>query len=123
MTVSLSFTPEGYPVDEHTPKDRPILAWCDHAADEYVIENDNQGRRTLTLYAAHADSLSHCEDGFHVLEWGGAFDDSTWEYPNQASLPDWWFVKGSEFEIAANPVRWWPLPADLPLTPVPGASQ
>ena len=47
--------------------------------------------------------------GYAILEWGGAWDDSTWEYPGP-SMPDWWFRVGSEFEEAANPVYWMPLP-------------
>lgn len=95
------------------PRDgTPILAWCDHEADEYV-EDEAKGR--LTLYAAHYEGMSHAPTGWHIVEWGGAFDDSSYEYPNQASLPDWWFVAGSEFEVAANPVKWTKLPA----SPVP----
>ena len=102
------WTPAGNPM-KSAPKDRPILAWCDHEADPFVGED---GR--LTLYAAHAEGLGHAPNGFHILEWGGSFDDSTWEYPNQASLPDWWFVAGSEFEMAANPIVWWELPVRGP---------
>ena len=28
-----------------------------------------------------------------------------------AHMPDWWFVAGSDFECAANPTHWMPLPA------------
>jgi hypothetical protein len=31
-------------------------------------------------------------------------------------MPDWWFRLGSEFEEAANPTHWMPLPA-LPYNP------
>lgn len=92
---------------ETAPRDgTSILAWCDHDADPYFLE----GGKRLTLYGAHAEGMSHAPTGFHILEWGGGFDDSTWEYPNQASLPDWWFVAGSEHEVAANPTHWMPLP-------------
>lgn len=90
---------------ETAPKDTPIVGWCVHAADPYWIDE-----KRLTLYAAHAEGLSHVEDGPHVLVWGGAFDDSTWEEPG-GSLPDWWFRLGSEFEEAANPTHWLPVPA------------
>lgn len=96
----------GFPM-EIAPHDRPILAYCNHEADQYIAD---QEKGTLTLYAAHCEGLSAAPTGFHIIEWGGSFDDSTWEYPNQAWLPDWWFVVGSEFECAANPVRWWDLP-------------
>lgn len=95
---------------ESAPKNRPILAYCNHEADPYTVHPD--GKR-LTLYAAHYEGLSHAPTGFHIIEWGGAFDDSTPEYSG-ASLPDWWFVAGSSFEVAANPILW----TDLP--PIPG---
>ena len=92
---------------ETAPRDgTAILAWLDHEADPF-IENEETGR--LTLYAAHYEGMSHAQTGYAIIEWGGAFDDSTWEYPNQASLPDWWFVVGSDFEITANPTHWQPL--------------
>ncbi len=91
------------------PKDRPILAWCDHEADPWELEKTPDGRSRLTLYAAHAEGLSHAPTGWHIVEWGGSFGDSTWEQPC-AYLPDWWFVAGSEFEVAANPTHWMPLP-------------
>ena len=97
------------------PKDRPILAWCEKGGtastcpycDTYQ-EGEGDGR--LCLYHAHAECLAAAPTGFHILVWGGAFDDSTWEYPNLANLPDWWFVEHSEFEMAANPTLWWELP-------------
>lgn len=89
------------------PKDVPILAWCDHEADPYH-ETEEEGSR-LTLYAAHAEGLGHASTGYHIIEWGGAFDDSNHEYSG-ASLPDWWFVAGSDFEVAANPTHWARLP-------------
>lgn len=101
---------DGKPVDADTPKDKPILAWCDHEADTYV-EDEVKGR--LTIYAAHADGLSHAPTGFHIVVWGGAIDDRSYNEPGGAYIPDWWFVARSEFEVAANPVRWWPLPAEM----------
>ncbi len=98
---------------ETAPKDKPILAWCDHEADPYVLDGV---KGTITLYAANYEGLSHAPTGWHIVEWGGAFDDSTWEYRG-ASLLDWWFVCGSEFEVAANPTHWMPLPSPpAPLT-------
>lgn len=96
---------------EVAPKNVPILAWCDHEADPYV-EDKRTGR--LTLYGAHSEGMGHADTGYHIIEWGGAFDDSTHEFPDQASLPDWWFVCGSEFECAANPVKWQHLPPVKP---------
>lgn len=96
------------------PKDRPILAWCDHEADPFTEGKTADGRTILTLYAAHGEGLSYAPTGFHIVEWGGAFCDSPDD--GGANLPDWWFVAGAEFEVVANPVRWWPLPAELPRT-------
>ena len=92
---------------ETAPKDgTAILAWCVHEADPYYIDD-----RTLTLYGAHTEGMSHVEDGINIVCWGGAFDESTWEFPNGARLGDWWFSYGSEFEVTANPTHWMPLPA------------
>lgn len=93
------------PIDHNTPKDHPILAWCNHETEPYHL-----GDGRLTVYGAHAEGLSHAPTGFHIVEWGGAFDDRTWEYQNGAHLPDWWFVAGSEFEVVANPTHWCELP-------------
>lgn len=90
---------------ETAPKDKPILAYCNHEID---ICYDETTKR-LTIYAAHYDGMSHCETGWHIVEWGGEFDDSTWEQPG-AHLPDWWFVAGTDFEVAANPTHWMELP-------------
>jgi hypothetical protein len=87
------------------PKDgMPILGWCVHEADPYW-----EGDR-LTLYGAHTEGLSNVEDGPHVVVWGGGFDDRSYEEPNAAWLPDWWFRYGSEFEQTANPTYWMPIP-------------
>ena len=92
------------------PKDgTPILALCVHDADPEYSAYSADGRTMLSLYAAHAEGLERVQDGPHVLVWGGGFDDSTWECPG-ASLPDWWFQYGSDFEIAAYPIGWLPIP-------------
>lgn len=91
---------------EHAPKDRPILAYCDHDADPYV-EDEDTGK--LTLYAAHAEGVGHAPNGFHVVRWGGGWDYRSYEEPEAGYLPDWWF-EDVDFELPANPVRWWPLP-------------
>ena len=93
------------PIDT-APKDVPILAYCNHEVDVGLEANG----RTMTLYAAHWDGLSHCSTGVHIVEWGGGWDDRTYEDSSGGHLPDWWFVAGSEFEVAANPTHWMPLP-------------
>lgn len=90
---------------ETAPKDKPILGWCVHDADPYW-----EGESHLTLYSAHCEGLSHVEDGPNVLVWGGAWDDRSYEEPNAGYLDDWWFQYGSEFEVAANPTHWMPIP-------------
>jgi hypothetical protein len=87
------------------PKDVPIVAWCNHEADPYTL--DERGNR-LTLYAGHAEGLSHVENGPHVLVWGGGWVDTD----PDCWMPDWWFQYGSDFEIAANPVKWMSLPKE-----------
>lgn len=86
------------------PKDGThIVAWCNHAADPYHLDD-----RHLTTYGAHVEGLSHVDDGPCVVVWGGAIelgDDEGGGY-----IPDWWFRVGSEFEEAANPTHWMPLP-------------
>lgn len=100
------------PISE-APNDRPILAWCDHEADPYV-EDEVKGR--LTLYAAHYEGLGHAETGWHIIEWGGGFSDC--EEDGGAYLPDWWFVRGSEFEVAANPICFYEMPPEREKTDV-----
>lgn len=81
------------------PTDRPILGWCKHDADPYHL-----GDGKLTLYGAHVEGLAHCDDGPQVLEWGGGWSDGYED--GGGSLPGWWFVRGSDFEVAANPIAW-----------------
>lgn len=91
---------------ETAPRDRAILAYCNHEADPYF-----EGE-CLTLYGGHAEGLSHAPTGFHIVEWGGAWSDG---YEDGGGwMPDWWFVAGTEFEVAANPTHWQELP------PIPG---
>ena len=101
---------------DSAPKDKPVLLW--HVSDHMnadcgycgtLAEGDTRG--TLCMFHAHAEGLSsHSINGPVVGIWTGAFDDSTWEYPNQASLPDWWFLHDEDQEIAINPVAWCPIP-------------
>lgn len=95
------------------PKDRPILAWCDDECHDDRCGCHTSEGTSLCLFHGHAEGLSSTGTGWRVVEWGGAWDDSTWEYPNAGHMPDWWFRIGSEFEEAANPVVWLSLP-DMP---------
>lgn len=89
------------------PKDEPILALCKHDADPYWLDEEHT---TLTLYAGHAEGLTRVEDGPHVVVWGGAWDDRSYEEPSAGHMPDWWFRYGSDFEEVANPIGWLPIP-------------
>ena len=84
------------------PTNCPIVAYCKHSADP----------------GPDAESLSHVEDGWHVLVWGGAWDDRSLEDPGAGWLPDWWFVNDGTFEVAANPIGWLvALPNEEPAAP------
>jgi len=94
---------------ETAPKDKPILAWCDHESDPYHLEGGVGIDGKLTLYAAHAEGLSHADTVFHIIEWGGEYCGGGAE-EDYYCIPDWWFVVGSDFEQVANPTHWMPLP-------------
>ncbi len=105
--------PDGYFPMEAAPKDKPILGWCVHDADPYFIDD---GSNCLTMYGAHAEGIGHVSDGPHVLIWGGSFKD-VGEYGHvEAELPDWWYRFDSDFEVAANPIAWAPIPDFEPPT-------
>lgn len=103
---------------ETAPKDRPILAYCRSGCSdprcafsdvEYEGLKDGKGSYSLCLFHGHAEGMSTCGEGLQIIEWGGSWDDSTWEYSG-GNMPDWWFRAGSEFEESANPTHWMPLP-------------
>lgn len=96
------------PINE-APKDQPILAWCDHEADPYV-EDKATGR--LTLYGAASEVNGHAPTGWHIIEWGGAWTDTSEYGVVEAEMPDWWYVVGSEFEVAANPICFYEMPPE-----------
>lgn len=95
----------GWQPMETAPKDgTPILARCDHAADE------DYGDR-LSVYASHAEGTRHVPDGLHVVVWGGAYEEAGDEIGyGSYVMPDWWFRAGSDFEEVANAVAWMPIP-------------
>lgn len=68
-----------------------VLAWCDHDANPYFESED--GSR-LTTYGAHAEGMGHADDGWNLIDWGGAWDDRTYEEPSAGWCPDWRFVRG-----------------------------
>jgi len=95
------------PVNKQTPKNRPILAWCDHEVVDYQDPNDPT---RLTTYAAHAEGLSHAATGWHIVCWGGEYEESDWESGIRIRIPDWWFVADGDWETVANPIFWMELP-------------
>jgi len=98
---------------ESAPRDgTAILAWCDGECRSDDCGYHTQSGTRLCLYHAHAEGLSCVDDGLNIVVWGGSWADS-WE-DGGACMPDWWFRADSEFEVAANPTRWRPLPPPLP---------
>lgn len=85
------------------PKGEPILALIER--DLKKCGGGECKGRYLCMYHAHGEGMGYLTAGIAVIEWGGAFDDSSHEYTG-AFLPDWWFLSGSDFEVVANPVAW-----------------
>jgi hypothetical protein len=99
-----------YPI-ETAPRDgTPILGWCVHEADCGSLD----GGKTLTTYAAHYEGLSHVQNGPNVLVFGGEYNESDWETGDKLHISAWWFMYGSEFEVAANPILWQPIEVPSP---------
>ncbi|MBK8246152.1 MAG: hypothetical protein IPK85_01910 [Gemmatimonadetes bacterium] len=102
------------PVDDlplGSRRGRRFVAYCRHDSDPYV-EPARPNR--LTIYGAWCEDNGHVQDGWCVVEWGGAFTDS--EDDGGAHMPDWWFLAGTDFEIAANPTHF--LDIELPAVEV-----
>lgn len=87
------------------PKDRPILAYCNHEADTFT-EDDG---KTLTAYAASCEGLSNAPTGVHLVEWMEGYSEYD-GYGDGFKCPDWWFVSGSDGEVAVNPTHWAEIP-------------
>ena len=95
---------DGWQPISTAPKDTPIIGWCVRDADPYFLSDTR-----LTPYRAFAEEGTEAEDGPHVLVWGGGYTDWDEGYP-VATMPDWWFVNGTDDEVVANPTHWMPLP-------------
>lgn len=86
---------------ETAPKDRVIEVWHEHASDPYFLE---EGKR-LTVYGAHLEAIGGKSlDGTYMAEWGGSWDDAEDGY-----IPDWWFVRDSDWERPLAPTHWRPM--------------
>lgn len=93
---------------ETAPRDgTEILGWCCHDADPYF---EDEGR-FLTPYGAHCEGMNRVSDGPHVVVWGGEYKDGDYE-SGFYTIPAWWFRSDSDFEVAANPTHWMPIPED-----------
>ena len=106
----------GWQSIDTAPKDgSDILAFCsDDCGDETCCMSETfsgGGGSDMCLYHGHAEGMMIAGGGLRVVQWGGAWDDRTYEYPNAGAMPDWWFSSGSDFECSANPVLWIPLPS------------
>ena len=110
--IRADLSPQWQTIDS-APRDVPIVAIhksscqdpsCGYCEDKYLKDQPTG----LCTYHAHAEGLASAEDGPCVVAWGGSWEDS-WE-DGGGSMPDWWFQHGSEFEVAANPTHWMPLP-------------
>ncbi|MDD2230453.1 MAG: hypothetical protein PHY48_13700 [Candidatus Cloacimonetes bacterium] len=100
MNKQYKVIPPWQPMETAPQDGTAILAVCIHEVDPYMVD----GGVRLTVYGAHAEGLTHVQDGIHVIEWGGEYIDV--EY----TIPPWWFRSGSDFEEVANPVAWLPIP-------------
>lgn len=88
------------------PKDgTPVLALCVHTENPYYLDNG----LSLSPYGAHCEGLTHVQDGYHVVQFGGEYNSDP-SYVEHDSIPAWWFRSGSNFEEPANPVYWMQLP-------------
>lgn len=101
---------------ETAPRDgTQVLAVCVNNCSGPCAYTDTDPSGRLCLYHAHAEGLSHTDDGFALIQWGGGWSD-TWE-DGGGCMPDFWFVCGTEFEQVANPTHWMPLPSPPKETP------
>lgn len=88
------------------PKDgNPIVALCLDNINPYQGEA-RQNYETYQYLARHFGAVS---DGIHILVWV----DGTLSYKGHPAMPGWWFLNGSDGEVAANPVAWLPIPVTM----------
>ena len=81
------------------PKDgTQILGFCVH-----------EDKTTDGIYECHSVELGVCE-GMVVIQFGGGWDDRSWEDSSGGHIPDWWFRADGDYETVANPKNWMPLP-------------
>jgi hypothetical protein len=91
------------PISE-APAGLKLVAWCDHEADPYQDPHDDN---RLTTYGAHVEGMSHAKDGWNVVEWlPGQFYGNAMAGEPEYYMEAWWFVHGTDGEVAANPIGW-----------------
>ena len=86
------------------PRDgTPILALCLHDAPAPT------SHALAILYTRYYEGMSHVDDGAHVLVWGN-YDQSPPTTETGTLDEGWWWLSGSDYQIAANPTVWMAIP-------------
>lgn len=98
------------PIDESTPRDRPVLVYFDHSADPY---NDPADPMRLTDYAANAEGNFLTGKGVAIAIWSdGYLDRDGLEAANSYWIPGCWFayLDGDVTDYAVNALLWCEIP-------------
>ena len=100
---------------ETAPKDgTPILAFCDHEADPYMLD---EASGICTIYTAHYEGLNYRPGKtICVAVWGGEYSEYEEYGMSQIVIPNWWFDANSDFEMPVNPTHWMPIPEETAKT-------
>ena len=109
MTDTLLLTMR--PVESHPRNDKPFLAFYDHSADPYVLD---EATGHLTDYGAWADGGSHrLGKGFCVAIWQDQVYESNGEFSDGFWMPGAFFVwDDGDNEIVVNVTHWAELPEE-----------